>query len=379
MRRKIFESEHEIFRDAFRAFLNKEVVPRRESFLNQGFVSKDVWLKAGEAGFLIPSAAESLGGLGLKDFRFEQIMAEEVGLCGESGFIPFLHNVIAAPYISRYGGPALQKECIPRAVSGEAIMGIALTEPNIGSDLAGMRTTAKVMNGYYLLNGTKTYISNGTIGSIFVVAARTGGQGKDGISLLAVEDRWDGFERGKPLKKMGMRSQDTAELIFDNVKVPKENLIGEAGRGFSYLMRGLAEERTIVAIWNHASAECAFRETLAYIKGRNVFGRPISSHQNTQFVMAGLRAELDIAQAFLDALVVDINDGNIDPVAASVAKLTCSELQGEVVDSCMQFFGGAGYMDEYPISRLYADARVTRIFAGTSEIMKMIIAKSMEL
>jgi acyl-CoA dehydrogenase len=359
--------------------MQQEVVPRRDEFLEQGYVSKEVWKKSGDYGFLIPAAPENLGGLGINDFRYEQIMAEEMGLCGESGLLVYLHNTIVAPYFLKYASEALKEKYIPAAVRGESVLAIAMTEPDFGSNLAGMRTTAKDMGDHYLLNGSKIFISNGVIGDVFVVAARTSDQAKEAISLLVVEAGVEGFARGRKLKKMGMHSQDTAELVFDNVKVPKGNLIGEQGKGFYYLMSGLAEERAVVAIWNLATAVHAFEETLAYVKDRQVFDKPLGAYQNTQFTLAGLKAKLDIAQAYLDRLVEDINDGSVDSTDAATAKLICSELQGEVVDQCLQFFGGHGYMDEYPISRLYADARITRIFAGTSEVMKMIIGKSLDL
>lgn len=378
MKRKNFEDEHEIFRDAFRAFMRKEVVPFRDKFLEQGFVDRQIWKKAGDRGFLLPSAPEALGGLGLSDFRYEQIMAEEMGFCGESGALFFLHNTIAAPYILKFGSDALKSKFLPAAISGDAILGIAMTEPDFGSNLAGMRTTAVEKQDHYLLNGSKVYISNGIVGDIFVVAARTGGEEHKALSLFVVEANSKGFERSK-LKKMGMHSQDTALFNFQDVQIPKENLLGEKGRGFYYLMGGLDEERLICAIWNWATAEYAFSETLSFVKERKVFDQPVSSYQNTQFTMAGLRARLDCVQAYLDRLVEDVIGGHLNSADASAAKLLCSELQGEVVDACFQFYGGAAFMDEYPISRLYADARITRVFAGTSEVMKMNISKALAM
>ena len=379
MRRCCFDTEHVLFRDTFRAFMRNEVVPIRDRCLDQGFVDRSVWRRAGEMGFLVPQAPDSVGGLGVEDFRYQQIMAEEMGLCGESGFLIFLHNTIVAPYFLRHASSDLTQRYLPSAISGEAVLGIAMTEPDHGSDLAGIRTTAVRKGNHYCLNGGKTYISNGIIGDVFIVAARTGEQGKTGISLFVVEADWPGFHRGRKLKKMGMHSQDTAELVFDDLMVPADNLLGQEGQGFYYLMSGLAEERLICAIWNHASALYALEQTCAFVRDRKVFGQAVAAYQNTQFVLANLKARLDMAQAYLDLLVQNVNDQACESVDAASAKLLCSELQGDVADECLQLYGGAGYMDEYPISRLYADARITRIFAGTSEVMKSIIARSMSL
>jgi acyl-CoA dehydrogenase len=256
------------------------------------------------------------------------------------------------------------------------ILAVAMSEPDAGSDLSGMRSSAVDRGEYYLLNGNKTYISNGICGDLFVVAARTNPENPHAISLFVVEGSWEGFKRGAKLNKMGMKSQDTAELFFDNVKVPKENLIGKEGEGFKYLMGGLAKERLICAVWNMGSSEYAFDLTKEFVRERKLFGKRLSEMQNTQFKMAELRARIDMAQAFVDTLVANFNRGDHDFVAASEAKLLTSELLCDVADEGVQLHGGAGYMDEYPISRVYTDSRITRIFAGTSEIMKLIIARS---
>ncbi|QIB65053.1 acyl-CoA dehydrogenase family protein [Kineobactrum salinum] len=376
MKRYCYNEEHNLFRESFRTFLQREVVPHREVWSETGITPRELYLKAGAQGFLIPQAPESLGGLGIDDFRFQQIGAEELGRCGESGFIPFLHSSIIAPYILKHGSDFLNESYIPRAVSGEVILGVAMTEPDAGSDLAGMRSSAIDRGDHYLLNGNKTYISNGINGDVFVVAARTDAQLPHGISLFVVEAGWEGFERGANLKKLGFKSQDTAELFFDNVKVPKSHLLGEVNQGFKYLMGGLVEERLICGLWNVGVAEYAFELTRDFVCERKVFGKPLAQQQNTRFKLAQLRARIDMMQAFGDTLVEGYNRGERDSVAASEIKLLSSELLGDVVDEGVQLHGGAGYMMEYPIARLYADARITRIFAGTSEIMKLIIAKS---
>ncbi|WNC66866.1 acyl-CoA dehydrogenase family protein [Thalassotalea nanhaiensis] len=376
MKRYNFDEDHNMFRDSFRAFLQQEVVPHREEWREAGIVPREVYLKAGEMGFLIPQAPESLGGLAIDDFRFQQIISEEIGLCGETGFMPQLHSTIVAPYIMNNGSDFLKEKYIPKAITGEYILGVAMTEPDAGSDLAGMRATAVDNGDHYVLNGNKTYISNGICGDVFVVAARTDPTVPHAISLFVVEANWEGFKRGAHLKKMGMKSQDTAELFFDNVKVPKENLIGVEGQGFKYLMGGLAEERLICAIWNVGTAEYAFNLTKEFVQDRKVFGKPLSAMQNTQFKMAELRARLDMAIAYTDTLVANTNRGDHDSIGASQAKLLTSELLCDVADEGVQLHGGAGYMEEYPISQVFADARITRIFAGTSEIMKLIIARA---
>lgn len=376
MKRYCYEHEHIMFQEAFRSFLQQEVVPFRDEWIEAGLVPREVYFKAGEHGFLIPQAPESLGGVGIDDFRFQQIVAEEIGLCGETGFMPQLHSTMIAPYILNHGSDYLKEKYIPKTITGEYILSVAMTEPDAGSDLAGLRSCAVDKGDYYLLNGNKTYISNGICGDLFVVAARTNPEKPRAISLFVVESNWDGVRVGAKLKKMGMKSQDTIELFLDNVKVPKENLIGEAHQGFKYLMGGLSKERLICAIQNIGMAEYAFKLTKEFVSNRKVFGKPLSQMQNTQFKMAELRARIDMAQAFVDAIVSNTNRGEHDSVAASKAKLLTSELLCDVADEGVQLHGGAGYMDEYPISRVFTDSRITRIFAGTSEIMKLIIARS---
>jgi acyl-CoA dehydrogenase len=313
------------------------------------------------------------------DFRYEQVLIEEMARHGDSGLFLSLHSRLVGPYLGELGTGEQKRRWLPGCVSGETILGIAMTEPNTGSDLAAIRSQAEDRGDHFLLNGQKTYISNGINGDLFVVAARTDSQRPYGISLFLVERDMPGFRRGRNLAKMGLKSQDTAELFFDDVRLSRDHLLGEVGQGFYYLMRFLAEERLIGAVSFLAAAQVALDLTLDYIRERQAFGRPVAAFQNTRFKMAEMRTSLDAAQALVDRCVEDFGDGELSAELAAEAKLHCSELQGRVVDECVQLHGGAGYMDEYPISRMYTDARVSRIYAGTSEIMKEIIARSMGL
>ncbi|UTW12413.1 acyl-CoA dehydrogenase family protein [Marinobacterium rhizophilum] len=379
MQRKPFTEEQNMFREAFRAFLHKEVVPHQERWLEAGIVDREVFRKAGENGFLLCWADERDGGLGLRDFRYEQIMIEELALIGETGFAMNLHNRIVGPYIDRFGSDEQKQRFLPGCISGETILGVAMTEPDAGSDLAGMRATAQDRGDHFILNGSKTYITNGMLGDLFVVAAKSDPSNPRAIGLFLVERGMEGFSRGRKLKKMGQRSQDTAELFFENVVVPRANVLGDETRGFHYLMQGLAEERLQAGTRCVAAAQYAFGLTLDFIRERKVFGQALSQYQNTRFEMAQMSTEIDLAQVYVDRCVEEHNAGRLTPEDAARLKLFASELQGRVVDKGVQFHGGAGYMDEYPISRAYTDARVTRIFAGSSEIMKEIIARSLDL
>jgi len=379
MRRLIFEPEHDQFRDSVRKFMKAEVGPHWEKFRKAGIVDREVYRKAGENGLLCTWADEAYGGAGIDDFRFEQIIIEENLAYGDSGFYANLHSNIVAPYIAKLGNEDQKQRFLTGAISGETILAVAMSEPAMGSDLAGMRTSAVDKGDHWLLNGSKTYISNGINGDAVVVAARTDPENKYGISLFIVERGMEGFERGRNLDKMGMKSQDTAELFFNDVKVPKENLLGEAGMGFKYLARFLAQERLVVAIGSVGAAQVAFDDTLEFVKTRRAFGKPIGAFQNTRFEMARMRAEIDQCQAYVDQCVLLLNSGELTPEDASAAKLTASELEGRVLDTCVQLHGGAGYMDEYRVCRMYTDARITRIFAGTSEIMLEIIGRSLGL
>lgn len=379
MRRLIFDPEHDQFRDSVRAFMLKEVAPHVERFRDAGMVDRDLYAKAGAAGLLCTWSDEKYGGAGIDDFRFEQIIIEENMRHGDIGFYINLHSDLVAPYIAKLGSAAQKDRFMPGIVSGRTILAVAMTEPSTGSDLAGMKTRAVQDGDAWVLNGAKTYISNGILADLVVVAARTDPDRPHGMSLFLVERGMEGFERGRKLAKMGLKSQDTAELFFHDVRVPAANLIGEPGKGFAYLARLLVQERLVAAIGFMATAQTAFDITLDFVKERRAFGRPIGTFQNSRFVMAGLRAELDMAQTYIDQCVVLMNRGDLSADDAAAAKLVSSELEARVMDACVQLHGGAGYMDEYRISRMYTDARISRIFAGTSEIMKEIIGRGLGL
>ena len=380
MERTIFETEHEIFRDSARKFFEKEIVPHTERWYQDGIVDREAFLKAGEHGLCLMWADEKYGGLGVTDFRFEQILIEEIAItCGDPGFGLTLHNRLVGPYIGALGSEEQKERFLPGCISGETILGIAMTEPGTGSDVSGIRTKAEDKGDHYLLNGSKTYISNGINGDLFVVAARTDPANPHGLGLFLVEREMAGFTRGRNLKKLGLKSQDTAELFFEDVRVPKENILGDPNKGFLYLMQFLAEERLIVASGCVAASEAALAMTLDYTRERKAFGRPIADFQNSRFQFADMRTQIDAAQVFVDRCVMDHNDKRLTPEVAAEVKLFCSELEGRVMDSCLQLHGGAGFMDEYPISRFYANARVSRIYAGSSEIMREIIARGMGL
>jgi len=377
--RRIFEEEHEIFRDSVARFFQAEIQPHVEGWLEKGIVDREAFKKAGEQGLCLMWADEAYGGLGLEDFRFEQIIIEELAKYGDPGFGLSLHSRLVGPYIGKLGNEEQKARFLPGCVAGETILGIAMSEPGAGSDVAGIRTRAEDQGDHWLLNGSKTYISNGINGDLFVVAARTSPDHPHCIGLFLVERDMEGFSRGRNLKKLGLKAQDTAELFFDNVKVPKGNVLGDPMKGFYYLMQFLAEERLIVASGSLAAAEVALGLTIEYVKERRVFGQTVADFQNTRFMLADMRTRIDVGQAFIDRLVMDHNEGRLSAEVAAEAKLFCTELEGQVTDQCLQLHGGAGYMDEYPISRMYANARVSRIYAGSSEIMKEIIARGMGL
>ena len=379
MRRHIFESEHEQFRESARRFFQTEIGPNGERWRAQGHVDREAFRKAAELGYLLMWADEQYGGSGVKDFRYEQILIEENTRYGERGFFLTLHSRLVAPYIGHLGTDEQKERILPRCVNGETILGIAMTEPDAGSDLSGIKTRAEDRGDHWLLNGSKTYISNGQIGDLFIVVARTDPTRSHGMGLFLVERGMEGFERGRNLAKMGLKAQDTSELFFANVKVPKANVLGDPARGFHYLTHFLAEERLITAVGSLAHAQAAFDITLTYIKERKAFGRPIGMFQNSRFRMAEMRAQLDALQVFIDHCVLEHNAGRLDPVTASEAKFLTTELENRVIDECVQLHGGAGYMEEYPISRMYTDARISRILAGSNEIMREIIGRSLEL
>jgi alkylation response protein AidB-like acyl-CoA dehydrogenase len=379
MRRHIFEPEHDQFRESARRFFQTEIGPHGERWRKQGYVDRDAFQKAGKLGYLLMWADEKYGGSGVKDFRYEQILIEENNRYGERGFFLTLHARLVAPYIGHLGTEEQKARILPKCASGETILGIAMTEPDAGSDLAGIKTRAEDRGDHWLLNGSKTYISNGQIGDLFIVVARTDPTRSHGMGLFLVERGMPGFERGRNLAKMGLKAQDTSELFFANVKVPKANVLGDPVKGFHYLTTFLAEERLITSVGSLSHAQYAFDITLEYIKERKAFGRPIGTFQNTRFRMADLRAQLDAIQIFVDHCVLEHNAGRLDAVTASEAKLLTTELENRVMDECVQFHGGAGYMEEYRISRMYTDARISRILAGSNEIMREIIGRSLEL
>ncbi|MGH6961945.1 MAG: acyl-CoA dehydrogenase family protein, partial [Dongiaceae bacterium] len=326
-------------------------------------------------GLLCMWADEQYGGQGIHDFRYEQILIEENAFHGDSGFFLTLHSRLVGPYLQHFGTDAQKARLLPGCISGDKILAIAMTEPDAGSDLAGMKSRAEDKGDHWLLNGSKTYISNGILADIVIVAAKTHPENPHGVTLFLVERGMEGFERGRLLKKMGMKSQDTAELFFRDVRVPKENVLGKVHGGFYQLMKGLAEERLIAACGNVAGARLALQVTQEFVKQRKAFGKPLSKFQNTRFKLAELDAEIDIAQTYVDRCVEVHNEGELDATDAARAKLYTSELQGRMVDLGVQLHGGAGYMEEYEICRLYQDERIHRILAGTSEIMKEIIAR----
>jgi acyl-CoA dehydrogenase len=379
MDRKIFNEDHEMFRDAARTFLVNEIGPYRDKWEEQEIVDREAFLKAGEQGMLCMWADEKYGGAGISDFRFEQILLEENAKHGDIGFFIFLHNRLVGPYIGELGTEEQKQRWLPGCVSGEKILAVAMTEAGAGSDISGIRTKAEDKGDHYLLNGSKTFISNGILADLVIVAAKTDPNSSHGISLFVVERGMEGFERGKNLKKMGMHSQDTAEMFFNNVKVPRENLLGEWNRGFYHLMHFLAEERLLSAVGALANAEAAFDVTLEYATDRKVFGRAVADYQVNRFKFADMRMEMDVCQAFIDNCVMAHNEGKLTAEDAAKAKLFATELEDRVTDACVQLHGGNGYMDEYPISRMYTAARVSRIYAGSSEIMREIIARSIGL
>jgi len=379
MERKLFEDEHEMFRDSVRSFMQNEIQPHSDRWHDAGIVDREAYLKAGEMGLLLMWADERYGGAGVPDFRYEQILIEENLRYGDPGFFMTLHNRLVGPYLGELGTDEQKQRWLPKCVSGEHILAVGITEPGAGSDVAGLRTRAEDKGDHYLLNGSKTYISNGILADLVVVVARTDPDSRHGLSLFVVERGMEGFERGRNLKKMGLKSQDTAELFFNNVKVPKDNLLGELNRGFYHLMHFLAEERLLGAVQYLAAGEAAFDITLDYIRERKAFGRTIADFQNTRFTMADMRMQMDVGQAFVDNCVLEHNEGQLSAHDAAKAKLFTSELEGRIMDDCVQLHGGAGYMDEYPISRMYVNARISRIYAGSSEVMREIIARSVGL
>ena len=372
-----YTDEHHALRETARRFIDREIKPHYAQWEKDGAVPRELYRSAGKLGLLLTAIPEEYGGGG-GDFLFAHVVHEELGFAGATGPQFGLHSDIVAPYILHNGSEAQKKTWLPRMASGETITGIGMTEPGTGSDLAGVRTTARRDGDEWVIKGQKIFISNGQIGDLFIVAAKTdASKGAHGISLFLVEADRKGFARGRNLEKAGMSAQDTSELFFDDVRVPAGNLLGEEGQGFRYLMTELPQERLLVAITAVAAAEEAVRLAVEYTEERYAFGKPISSLQNTRFKLAECKTETTVGRAFLEQCIAKHLKGELDTTEASMAKWWCTEMQFRVADTCLQLFGGYGYMKEYPISRLWADARVQRIYGGTTEIMKEIIGRGM--
>ena len=381
--RRLFNADHQAFRDSFQRFCDKEIAPHHEAWEEQGYVDREVWRKAGQNGFLCMTLPEAYGGADA-DKLYSVAQMEVLSAGGFSGIGFGLHSEIVAPYILHYGTEVQKQTYLPQLASGEMVGAIAMSEPAAGSDLQGVKTTAiQQPDGSYLLNGSKTFITNGWHADLVIVVAKTDpAAGAKGTSLFLIERGMPGFEKGKRLKKLGMKAQDTSELFFDNVKVPAENLLGGAafeGKGFICLMEQLPWERLQIAIGAVAAAQAAIDWTVTYVKERKVFGQPVAAYQNTRYTLAELQTEVQVARVFVDKCCELVAADQLDTATASMAKYWCSDLQCKVMDECVQLHGGYGYMWEYPITKAYADARVQRIYGGTNEIMKEVITRSMGL
>lgn len=376
--RNLFNAEHEAFRDTVRKFYEKEVVPHTEKYEQQQHVDRDLWNKAGALGLLCPTMPEEYGGAGV-DRLYSMILIEEQAYAGDSATGFSLHSDIVANYINNFGNESQKQHWLPKMVSGEVVTAIAMTEPGTGSDLQAVRTSAVLEGDEYVINGSKIFITNGYLCDMAIVVCKTGNseKGSANLSLIMVEADRAGFSKGKPLNKIGMKGQDTCELFFDNVRVPKENLLGMEGMGFMMLMKELAWERMLVAIICQAGAEAAFAHTVQYTKDRKAFGKPIGAFQNTRFKLAELRTELDLGRAYLDRCMQLQLTEQLGIDAAAAAKYKLSDMYSKVVDECLQLHGGYGYMLEYPIARAYIDNRANRIYAGTNEIMKELISRTL--
>jgi alkylation response protein AidB-like acyl-CoA dehydrogenase len=380
MDRTIFDNEHKMFRDSFRKFVQQEIAPHHAKWEEEGIVPRELWTKAGQYGFLGMDVPEQYGGGGIKDFRYNTIVTEELVKVGASGVGFGLHSDIVIPYILTYGTEEQKQRWLPKMISGEMITAIAMSEPGAGSDLQGVRTTAvrDTSNGHYIVNGSKTFITNG-INSDFVLAVckTDPEQGHKGISLIAIERGMEGFTRGRNLEKIGLKAQDTAELFFSNVQVPCENLLGDEGMGFYYLMMQLPQERLAIAVGAIAACQHMLDMTINYCKEREAFGRPIGKFQNSRFKLAEMKTETTIGQVFIDRCIMELNENNLTAEQAAMAKWWTTDLQNRVADQCLQLHGGYGYMLEYPISKAWMDSRVQSIYGGTNEIMKEIIGRAM--
>ena len=375
--RTLFDGDHEIFRDSVRRFVEEEISPYHAEWEKQGQISREAWLKAGTLGLLCASMPEEYGGGGV-DRTFSIIVMEELARAGASGPGFGLHSEIVAPYINRYGSDEQKQHFLPKMAKGELIGAIAMTEPGAGSDLQGIRTAAVRDGNELVINGSKTFITNGAMADVVIVVCKTDPDaGSKGISLVLVEAGTEGFRKGRNLEKIGLKAQDTSELFFDDVRVPMTNILGEEGKGFVYLMQELAWERLQVSVSAVANMEAALEWTIDFTKEREAFGKPIIELQNTQFKLAEVKTEVTVARTFVDKLIDLMLEDKLDAETAAMGKLWTSDLQGKVIDECLQLHGGYGYMWEFPIARAWADARVQRIYAGTNEIMKVIIGRGL--
>ncbi|MGW1345607.1 acyl-CoA dehydrogenase family protein [Kribbella sp. NPDC002412] len=378
MERQLFDADHDAFRETARAFCDKEIVPHHDSWEEAGIVPRELWTAAGHAGLLGFMMPEEYGGGGARDFRFNAVVIEELTRARASGVGFAIHTDINSAYLLDYANDEQKARWLPGFCSGETITAIAMTEPGAGSDLQGIQTTARRDGDHYVLNGQKTFISNGILADLVIVVAKTDpAAGAQGISLLVVERGMPGFDRGRNLDKIGLKAQDTAELFFDNVRVPVANLLGEEGKGFVYLMEKLPQERLAIAVVAAAACENLLARTLEYVKERKAFGRPIGSFQNSRFVLAELATETQIARVFVDRCIQELTAGTLTVAEAAMAKWWTTELQKKVADRCLQLYGGYGFMTEYPIAKAYLDTRIQTIYGGTTEIMKEIIGRTM--
>jgi alkylation response protein AidB-like acyl-CoA dehydrogenase len=380
MRRTIFTAEHEMFRETARSYYLRECAPYAQEWERDGQVSRAAWTAAGKAGLIGWQFPEEYGGQGIQDFRYNAIMAEEMHATGSVGIGLGLQNDVIPPYLTHLTSPEQKARWLPGVTSGEAICALALSEPAAGSDLKGIRTTARRDGDEWVIDGSKTFITNGILADLVIVACKTDPEaGHKGISLIVVERGTEGFERGRKLDKVGMKAQDTAELFFHEVRVPAENLIGREGRGFYHMMGSLPTERLAIAVAALASAERAFELALEYAKTRVAFGRPIGEFQANRFALADIKAKLGAARVYLDGCIMALYEGELTAEEAAAAKYWTTETGWEVIDRCMQLFGGYGYVNEYEIARIWRDSRVQRVFGGTSEIMQEIIGRSLGL
>ncbi|GAA1933670.1 long-chain specific acyl-CoA dehydrogenase [Streptomyces sodiiphilus] len=378
MKRTLFGPDHDAFRESVRAFLAREVLPHYAQWEADGIVSREAWRAAGRQGLLGLAVPEEYGGQGADDFRFSAVLTEEFTRAGAAGFAVGLHNDVIGPYLTSLATEEQKRRWLPGFCSGELITAIAMTEPGAGSDLQGIRTAAEDRGDHWLLNGAKTFISNGILADLVIVVARTGPEGgAKGLSLLVVERGMEGFERGRNLDKIGQKSQDTAELFFRDVRVPKENLLGEEGGAFGHLMANLPQERLAIAMSAITAAEYLVEITTGYVKEREAFGRPLAKFQHIRFEIAEMATECAVTRTFVDRCITGHDAGELDAVHASMAKWWATELQKRVADRCLQLHGGYGYMTEYPVARAFTDGRIQTIYGGTTEIMKEIVGRSL--